>query len=121
MNGRPPRTGSGSPSSAPASISPAEARCRAGYWPGLLSRPIPSTFMAMMSPDMSVRRYGRDERGDVEDAQDHKRAHMKVEAARSDQVQLKAARLLRCGGVNEPRVVDDNGPASGRPSVGRRD
>ena len=27
-----------------------------------------------MSPEMSVRRYGRDERGDVEDAQDHKRA-----------------------------------------------
>jgi Phosphoribosylglycinamide synthetase, ATP-grasp (A) domain len=27
-----------------------------------------------MSPDMSVRRYGRDERGDVEDAQDHKRS-----------------------------------------------
>jgi phosphoribosylamine-glycine ligase len=28
----------------------------------------------MMSPEMSIRRYGRDERGDVEDAQDHKRA-----------------------------------------------
>ena len=26
-----------------------------------------------MSPSMSVRRYSRDERGDIEDAQDHKR------------------------------------------------